>query len=204
MILILLIGLIEKATLLLRKRSKVEKEKEVKDSLSEDKGEEPPTLSQEVESVDASEKEQPTEIREEEEKEKPEQREARPTTVQLLDFDVEEEDFDEDEGLQSEEIDETDVVFGTAQITQASMIKFMHQYPDSVLKFLMRRNLDGRPVPPEYEKIYDQWQQRGLMRGRLKRQLMRMMEWEEIPNLPINELVGKIRLKIVDLRFRND
>ena len=42
------------------------------------------------------------------------------------------------------------------------------------------------------------------MRGRLKRQLMRMMEWEEIPNLPINELVGKIRLKIVDMRFRDD
>ena len=183
---------------------KVEKEKEVKDSLSEAKEEEPPALSQEAESVDASEKEPPTEIREEEEKEKPEQREARPTTAQLLDFDVEEEDFDEDEGLQAEEIDETDVVFGTAQITQASMIKFMHQYPDSVLKFLMRRNLDGRPVPPEYEKIYDQWQQRGLMRGRLKRQLMRMMEWEEIPNLPINELVGKIRLKIVDMRFRDD
>ena len=106
--------------------------------------------------------------------------------------------------MQADEIDETDVVFGTAQITQASMIKFMHQYPDSVLKFLMRRNLDGRPVPPEYEKIYDQWQQRGLMRGRLKRQLMRMMEWEEIPDLPINELVGMIRLKIVDLKFQYD
>ena len=68
---------------------KVEKEKEVKDLLSEAKEEEPPALSQEAESDDALEKQLSTEIREGEEKEKPEQREARPTTAQLLDFDVE-------------------------------------------------------------------------------------------------------------------
>ncbi len=124
-----------------------------------------------------------------------------PTAAQLLDFEEEEEEFDEDDGLSAEETDETDVVFGTGSITQASMIKFMHQYPDSVLKFLLRRNLDGRPLPGEYEKIYDQWQQRGLMRGRLKKHLLRMMEWEEIPDTPIHELVGEIRNRILDLRL---
>ncbi|MEC8843417.1 MAG: hypothetical protein VXX42_05515, partial [SAR324 cluster bacterium] len=88
--------------------------------------------------------------------------------------------------------------------TQPSMIKFMHQYPDSVLKFLLRRNLDGRPLPGEFEKIYDQWQQRGLMRGRLKRHLLKMMEWEEIPDTPIHELVGQIRNRILDLRLEQD
>ena len=188
-------------------KKSVEKENEVKDSIGMAMSNEFPVSHAEAETVVSSEKEPLTRIGDEKKKEKLGENETKPTTAQLLDFDVEEEeeeDFDEDEGLQGEEIDETDVVFGTAQITQASMIKFMQQYPDSVLKFLMRRNLDGRPVPTEYEKIYDQWQQRGLIRGRLKRQLMRMMEWEEIPNLPIHELVGKIRLKIIDLKYNEN
>ena len=118
--------------------------------------------------------------------------------------DMTEEDFDDEDGLNAEETDETDVVFGTGPITQPSMIKFMHQYPDSVLKFLLRRNLDGRPLPGEFEKIYDQWQQRGLMRGRLKRHLLKMMEWEEIPDTPVHELVGQIRNRILDLRLEQD
>ena len=142
---------------------------------------------------------------EEELEEKAVKKKAQPTTAQLLDFDdEEEEDFDDEDGLSAEETDETDVVFGTGPITQASMIKFMHQYPDSVLKFLLRRNLDGRPLPGEFEKIYDQWQQRGLMRGRLKRHLLKMMEWEEIPDTPIHELVGQIRNRILDLRLEQD
>ncbi|MGA0320232.1 MAG: hypothetical protein ACO3N5_12025, partial [bacterium] len=142
---------------------------------------------------------------EEELEEKPVKKKAQPTTAQLLDFDdEEEEEFDDEDGLSAEETDETDVVFGTGPITQASMIKFMHQYPDSVLKFLLRRNLDGRPLPGEFEKIYDQWQQRGLMRGRLKRHLLKMMEWEEIPDTPIHELVGQIRNRILDLRLEQD
>ena len=142
---------------------------------------------------------------EEELEEKPVKKKAQPTTAQLLDFDdEEEEDFDDEDGLSAEETDETDVVFGTGPITQPSMIKFMHQYPDSVLKFLLRRNLDGRPLPGEFEKIYDQWQQRGLMRGRLKRHLLKMMEWEEIPDTPIHELVGQIRNRILDLRLEQD
>ena len=142
---------------------------------------------------------------EEELEEKPVKKKAQPTTAQLLDFDdEEEEEFDDEDGLSAEETDETDVVFGTGPITQPSMIKFMHQYPDSVLKFLLRRNLDGRPLPGEFEKIYDQWQQRGLMRGRLKRHLLKMMEWEEIPDTPIHELVGQIRNRILDLRLEQD
>ena len=140
----------------------------------------------------------------EEEEEKPVKKKEVPTAALLLDFEEEEEEFDEDDGLSAEETDETDVVFGTGPITQASMIKFMHQYPDSVLKFLLRRNLDGRPLPGEFEKIYDQWQQRGLMRGRLKKHLLRMMEWEEIPDTPIHELVGEIRNRILDLRLEGD
>jgi len=42
------------------------------------------------------------------------------------------------------------------------------------------------------------------MRGRLKKHLLRMMEWEEIPDTPIHELVGKIRNRILDIRLEGD
>ena len=61
------------------------------------------------------------------------------------------------------ETDETDVVFGTGKITPASMMSFVRQYPDSTLKFLLRRNLDGRPLPSEFDQIYKTWEERGLM-----------------------------------------
>ena len=165
--------------------------------------ESPPTK-EEDEKV--AKKEASLEIEEDkEEEEKTSKKKPTPTAAQLLDFeDEEEEDFDDDDGLSAEETDEADVVFGNEQITQASMIKFMHQYPDSVLKFLLRRNLDGRPLPSEFEKIYEQWQERGLLRGRLKRHLLRMMEWKEIPDLPVHELVGQIRTKILDLRHQDE
>ncbi len=127
------------------------------------------------------------------------------TAAQLLDeMEEEEEDFDEDEGLRADETDESDVVFGSGPITQASMMEFMRKYPDSVIKFLLRRNLDGRPLPHEFETIYNQWQERGLMRGRLKRNLLRMMDWEEIPDLPINELVGQIRGRVLDQKLSEE
>jgi hypothetical protein len=42
------------------------------------------------------------------------------------------------------------------------------------------------------------------MRGRLKRHLLKMMEWEQIPDTPIHELVGQIRNRILDLRLEQD
>ena len=99
----------------------------------------------------------------------------------------------EEEGLQGDNSEENDVVFGDGRIDQKSMINFVAHYPDSTLKFLMRKNLDGRPLPVGYEEIYSQWENRGLSRGRLKKYLFKLMEWKNFPDIPVHDVVNKIR-----------
>ena len=99
----------------------------------------------------------------------------------------------EEEGLQGDNSEENDVVFGDGRIDQKSMSNFVAHYPDSTLKFLMRKNLDGRPLPVGYEEIYSQWENRGLSRGRLKKYLLKLMEWENFPDIPVHDVVNKIR-----------
>ncbi|MEO1823352.1 MAG: hypothetical protein ABGX85_04915 [Candidatus Lambdaproteobacteria bacterium] len=99
----------------------------------------------------------------------------------------------EEEGLQEDNSEENDVVFGDGRIDQKSMSNFVANYPDSTLKFLMRKNLDGRPLPVGYEEIYSQWENRGLSRGRLKKYLFKLMEWKNFPDIPVHDVVNKIR-----------
>jgi len=99
----------------------------------------------------------------------------------------------EEEGLQGDYSEENDVVFGDGRIDQKSMSNFVAHYPDSTIKFLMRKNLDGRPLPVGYEEIYSQWENRGLSRGRLKKYLFKLMEWENFPDIPVHDVVNKIR-----------
>jgi hypothetical protein len=99
----------------------------------------------------------------------------------------------EEEGLQGDNSQENDVVFGDGRIDQKSMSNFVAHYPDSTLKFLMRKNLNGRPLPVGYEEIYSQWENRGLSRGRLKKYLFKLMEWKNFPDIPVHDVVNKIR-----------
>jgi len=99
----------------------------------------------------------------------------------------------EEEGLQGDNSEENDVVFGDGRIDQKSMSNFVANYPDSTLKFLMRKNLDGRPLPVGYEEIYSQWENRGLSRGRLKKYLFKLMEWKNFPDISVHDVVNKIR-----------
>jgi len=109
------------------------------------------------------------------------------------DEELDEEHELEEEGLQGDYGEENDVVFGDGRIDQKSMRDFVAHYPDSTLKFLMRKNLDGRPLPVGYEEIYSQWENRGLSRGRLKKYLFKLMEWENFPDIPVQDVVNKIR-----------
>ncbi|MBC8258389.1 MAG: hypothetical protein H8E38_05190 [SAR324 cluster bacterium] len=116
-----------------------------------------------------------------------------------VDEDEDEEDEEDGGGLLQIDSDETDVVFGTAKIGQASMEKFVLQYPDSTLKFLLRRNIDGRPLALEIEAIHSEWEDRGLSRGRLKKYLLNLMEWSEVPNLPVHDLLQKLRNRLYEV-----
>ena len=122
--------------------------------------------------------------------------------IEVEDEQDEEVDFDSG-GLQGDIDDESDVVFGDGPIAKQSMIKFVSNYPDSTIKFLLRKNLDGRPLPVGYEGIYLNWENRGLSRGRLKTYLFKLMGWQDFPDIPVLDVVRKIRERHYDLKEKN-
>jgi len=118
--------------------------------------------------------------------------------------DEHDEEFDFDTGgLQGEIDDDSDVVFGDGRIEKQAMIKFVSNYPDSTIKFLLRKNLDGRPLPTGYDEIYLNWENRGLSRGRLRKYLFKLMEWQDFPDIPVLDVVRKIRERHYDLKEKN-
>ena len=111
------------------------------------------------------------------------------------------EEFELDEkGLRDEEDVDNDVVFGDGQIDSKSINRFVKKFPDSAIKFMFRKNLDGRNLPVEYEEIYINWEKRGLSRGRLKKYLFKMMKWDNFPDIPILEVVQRIKDRQYDLK----
>ena len=122
-------------------------------------------------------------------------------------IEVEEEQDEEFEfdtgGLQGVIDDDSDVVFGDGRIEQNSMTKFVSNYPDSTIKFLLRKSLDGRPLPAGYDEIYLNWENRGLSRGRLKKYLFKLMDWQDFPDIPVLDVVRKIRERHFELRAKN-
>ena len=111
----------------------------------------------------------------------------------------EEFEFDE-KGLRDEDDGDNDVVFGDGQIDSKSISRFVKSFPDSAIKFMFRKNLDGRNLPVEYEEIYINWEKRGLSRGRLKMYLFKLMKWNNFPDIPILEVVKRIKDRQYDLK----
>ena len=119
----------------------------------------------------------------------------------LLNFEEDEEDQEieeDDSGLILVDSDETDVVFGGEKISKAALEKFIRQYPDSALRFLFRRSLEGKPLSAEIGAIYYSWEKRGLSRGRLKKYLLKLMEWPEVPDLSILDLLQSLKDRIYE------
>ena len=117
-----------------------------------------------------------------------------------------EEDFieDDEDGLLHDDPEDDDVVFGSKKITNTALEKFVRQYADSTLKFLLRRNLDGRPLSVEIEEVYVSWEKRGLSRKRLKIYVLKLMEWSEIPDLPILDLLQTLRERVYEVSNKNE
>ncbi len=113
-----------------------------------------------------------------------------------IEEDALDEEFEFDEkGLHAEFDAENDVVFGEGQIDSNSICKFVKSFPDSAIKFMFRKNLDGRNLPVEFEEIYISWEKRGLSRGRLKKYLLKLMNWDNFPDIPVLEVVNRIKDK---------
>ncbi len=88
---------------------------------------------------------------------------------------------------------EDDVVYGSGPISDAAIMHFVHKFPDSALKFLYRKQLDGKALTSVEEEIYQQWENRHLTRGKVKGYILSMMDWKEFPKKPLYETWREIR-----------
>lgn len=88
---------------------------------------------------------------------------------------------------------EDDVVYGTGPISDAAIMHFVHKNPDSALKFLFRKQLDGKALTNVEEAIYTEWENRHLTRGKVKGYILTLMDWKEFPKKPLYETWKEIR-----------
>ncbi len=95
--------------------------------------------------------------------------------------------------------EDSDVVYGTGRITDEAHKSFIISSPDSAVKFLMRKELDGRPLKSSEDEIYEAWQERGLSRGKLRKHILKIMEWENVPELEVNEIYNQVKDKAYEI-----
>lgn len=88
---------------------------------------------------------------------------------------------------------EDDVVYGSGPISDAAIIHFVHKYPDSALKYLYRKQLDGKALTSVEEDIYQGWEQRHMTRGKVKGYIQTLMDWREFPKKPLYEIWKDLR-----------
>lgn len=103
-----------------------------------------------------------------------------------------------DETLDAEVMEEVkegedDVVYGSGPISDAAIIHFVHKFPDSALKFLYRKQLDGKTLSNTEEEIYQQWEKRQMTRGKVKSYIKTLMDWKELPKKPLYEIWKELR-----------
>jgi len=95
--------------------------------------------------------------------------------------------------------EDSDVVYGTGRITDEAHKSFIISSPDSAIKFLMRKELDGRPLKSSEDEIYEAWQERGLSRGKLRKHILKIMGWENVPELEVNEIYNQVKDKAYEI-----
>tara|TARA_B100000945_G_C20380053_1_gene596727 strand:+ start:414 stop:1523 length:1110 start_codon:yes stop_codon:yes gene_type:complete len=110
-----------------------------------------------------------------------------------------ESDLDKVHIMEQSDSDETDVVFGSKNIRIPSMEKFLLQYPESALKFLLQQNIDGKPLPYDILQVHAGWEERGLSRNVLKNYILEIMEWSDFPDLPLQDFYLQIRNRIFEV-----
>ncbi|PCI25306.1 MAG: hypothetical protein COB67_10725 [SAR324 cluster bacterium] len=94
---------------------------------------------------------------------------------------------------------EDDVVYGTGPISGAAIMDFVHKFPDSALKFLYRKQLNGKPLTKEEEDIYADWESRNMTRSKIRHYVLNLMEWDQLPRDPLYEIWTRLRDHIFDI-----
>ena len=115
----------------------------------------------------------------------------------ILDLDIDDLEFEE--GSSSNSDDEANVIYGTGPITQEAFVEFVQKNPDSALKFMFRRDITEKGLSPEVLQIYEGWEERGLRRGHIRKYILALMEWDDLPaNHNILELSSELKDKIYE------
>ena len=111
---------------------------------------------------------------------------------------AEEEVIEAIEPLEADVMDEAtegedDVVYGIGPISDVAIMQFVHKFPDSALKFLFRKQLDGKALSNAEEEIYQGWEKRSMTRGKVKGYIQTLMSWKDFPKKPLYEIWREIR-----------
>ena len=94
------------------------------------------------------------------------------------------------------------VVFGTGTIDQEAMIEFIQNHTDSALKFIARKELDGKQLPASVLDVHEQWQQRGLSRRKIRDYFLEIMEWDSLPKKPLSDIWSEVKDRLYDLKYQ--
>lgn len=105
------------------------------------------------------------------------------------------------ESIYDESGDE-DVVYGNGRVSEDSAWEFVQQYPDSAVKFLYRKTLDNKPLPPADDDIYRHWEARGLTRAMVREIVLELMGWHSLPDAFPHNIWREVRDQIYEMSNR--
>jgi len=113
---------------------------------------------------------------------------------------VEDEDEEETSVTGGTVDEDSDVIYGTGKITDEAHRSFILNSPDSAVKFLLRKELDGKTLKSTQDEIYESWQNRGLSRGKLRKHFLKIMEWNSVPELEVSEIYEQVKDKVYEIK----
>ena len=97
---------------------------------------------------------------------------------------------------------EEDVVYGNGRVSDDSVWEFIHNYPDSAVKFLYRKTLENKPLTPTEEDIYRKWEMRGMSRTKVRKFLLEIMGWKSLPDDFPHNIWKSLRDQIFEIKSR--
>lgn len=100
------------------------------------------------------------------------------------------------------ETGEEDVVYGSGRVDDDSIWEFIHNHPDSAVKFLYRKTLDNKPLSPTEEDIYRRWEMRGMRRAKVRELVLEIMAWKTLPDDFPHNIWRGLRDQIFENRSR--
>tara|TARA_Y100000590_G_scaffold43084_1_gene45871 strand:- start:60 stop:818 length:759 start_codon:yes stop_codon:yes gene_type:complete len=110
------------------------------------------------------------------------------------------ENFEETDSKGVAEDGDSDVIYGTGKITDEAHKSFILNSPDSAVKFLLRKELNGKTLKSTQDEIYEDWQNRGLSRGKLRKHFLKIMEWDSVPELEVSEIYEQVKDKVYEIK----